>query len=598
MNAMLQTLDGMLHAFQRGTRGREERTAVCSPRNTPASNADCEAESPFINLPAHVAVQIVPFMELDDLRNATLVCHAWLAASNAAVLSLEPAVFEPRMFCKRFTNLESMDLSRAKSIDDLSLGELASLSRLQRLNLKRCKNISSESFDQLLCLSRLTFLCLARCTMVTDEVIGKVAGYMTGLRSLNIKYCYKITDAGLQGVGSLKCLTYLNCSMCRRITDAGVQALSNAGALRTLKISNCAGITGVGMLSIGKLSNLVVLHARMDSILEGIKTDESIATISTALPFLSKLDITLGNRITIGGIDHLQRARSLRRLSLGRCRLPGDQLARSLAAVASLDALSLSDVNHLSNAGLAHIAQLHNLRSLSLTGSVEDNKKNTLTDKGLETLTGLQQLAELHLTAFPSVWGTTVHNLVSLTSLSLNCCPLWQISAADSCIKKISQLTNLRSLNLSGNSNITDRTIANLSALTNLETLTLCDCQKLECLSIHCLSDLKKLTALTLSLCQRVSDCSLKAVVRISSLVDVNLGYCSAITDAGIVALGDGKLKYLRSVNIAGCNKISEEAAEELKASLPNLKRLERKQLSITLLRTLVLRFCGSVVNL
>lgn len=580
MDTLLHKLDTFLRSFESGAGALGGTTADGSPIVTETTDQTGPA-SPFVNLPPHVALRVVPFLQHKDLQNSALVSHAWLRASNSTVRELRPRVFKPVTLCKRFGKLQELDLSRARGINDQTLEALGGLSCLKDLCLKRCREITDVGLKGLLDLSSMTRLSLARCPLVTGEGIGNLLGNMTQLCSLNIKHCYRITDDGLRGLSRLTSLTFLNCCSCRRITDSGMEFICSAITLRTLKASRCAGITDAGILSVGQLSNLVTLHLRMEDNPEQQQTDESIATISSALPSLTNLDVNLGDRVTLDGIQQLSQAKALKGLKLGRCHLICNQLVGHIASMSGLEALSLSEIHHLSDCGIIAIIKLRNLKSLSLRS--QNDIDNSLTDTGLEALTQLKQLSELQLAAFLSVRGAMLYKLTSLTSLGINCCQ----EVGDASLQDISCLTNLQRLNFSGNRKVTDQTIGYLSNLTNLESLTLCDCHNITCSSATRLTDLSRLTVLTLSLCQSVSDSSLKAIASLASLVELNLGCCNHITDIGVAALGEGQLCKLRSVTIACCKNVTEEGTQKLQTRLPMLQRVEQKMLNHTLLHAI-----------
>lgn len=60
------------------------------------------------------------------------------------------------------------------------------------------------------------------------------------LRELNLKGCYKIEDAGLQGLSLLTSLTSINMQECWQITAQGLAALSGAPSVPPNWRSNLA----------------------------------------------------------------------------------------------------------------------------------------------------------------------------------------------------------------------------------------------------------------------------------------------------------------------------------------------------------------------
>ena len=78
---------------------------------------------------------------------------------------------------------------------------------------------------------------------------------------LKLRYCYRITDAGLKVLGHMSNVTDLNLSGCFQITDAGLATLlSNMPTLTSLDLSNCIEVSDAGLKDLGHISSLTTLN--------------------------------------------------------------------------------------------------------------------------------------------------------------------------------------------------------------------------------------------------------------------------------------------------------------------------------------------------
>lgn len=60
---------------------------------------------------------------------------------------------------------------------------------------------------------------------------------MKSLQELNLKGCYKIEDAGLQGLSFMTSLTSLNLQECWQITAEGLAAISGGSLLSGVRVT-------------------------------------------------------------------------------------------------------------------------------------------------------------------------------------------------------------------------------------------------------------------------------------------------------------------------------------------------------------------------
>ena len=89
-----------------------------------------------------------------------------------------------------------------------------------------------------------------RGTRVTDAMLRDITTTFTGLKSLYLSMCDRITDAGLAHLARLTGLTSLDLSYCSHITDAGLAHLARLTGLTSLDLTGCKRITDAGLAHI------------------------------------------------------------------------------------------------------------------------------------------------------------------------------------------------------------------------------------------------------------------------------------------------------------------------------------------------------------
>jgi hypothetical protein len=145
---------------------------------------------------------------------------------------------------------------------------------------------------------------------------------------------------------------------------------------------------------------------------------------------------------------------------------------------ASFAARSTLYPGRVQDADLRSLKELHHLESLDLANCIE------VTDAGLAALSGLVDLKVLDLSRNPAIVSTWFSNANPNAKLT------------DATLVHVGALPRLTSLVLSGNA-ITDAGLARLSGLRNLETLELDDTPVTDA-GLHHLKGLKRLKVLSL----------------------------------------------------------------------------------------------------
>ncbi|MBS4164356.1 Uncharacterized protein PRO82_001681 [Candidatus Protochlamydia amoebophila] len=186
----------------------------------------------------------------------------------------------------------------------------------------------------------------------------------------------------------------------------------------------------------------------------------------------------------------------------------------------------------LTDARLAHLSPLVNLRHLNLSGSMSN-----LTDAGLAHLTSLVNLRHLNLHCCNKLTDAGLAHLrplVSLQHLNLSKCP----KLTDAGLAHLTPLANLQHLDLSWCPlNLTDAGLAYLAPLIDLQYLNLCCCNKLSDIGLMHLTPLVNLQHLDLSGCDNLTDAGLMHLTSLVNLQHLNLRCCDNLTKTGLMHL-------------------------------------------------------------
>ncbi|MEX1232557.1 MAG: PQQ-binding-like beta-propeller repeat protein [Planctomycetaceae bacterium] len=224
-----------------------------------------------------------------------------------------------------------------------------------------------------------------------------------------------------------------------KIGDAGLQQLASIETLRGLNLESCAQVNDATLSHVAKCNELRVL-------------------------------ILTGTSIGGEGLSHLQSLPRLVALDLEACERVDDESCPALGALLQLKALRLKktgfEPTKVTDAGLAQLAGLKHLEWLDLYA-------NGLTDAGLAMLKEMPRLRTLNLSlmGFTDVGLEHLQALTELEHLEV----LYNDGFAgpmltDAGVMRLTELKNLRSLNLTG-AKISDASLTAFSTLENLRLL-------------------------------------------------------------------------------------------------------------------------------
>lgn len=87
---------------------------------------------------------------------------------------------------------------------------------------------------------------------VVRRLIATVAASLPKLKDLNLRYCYKLTDAAVATIcEQLPLLETLNLSQCSRVTDAAIlRVVASLRGLKELRLWGCAKLTSAAVFAI------------------------------------------------------------------------------------------------------------------------------------------------------------------------------------------------------------------------------------------------------------------------------------------------------------------------------------------------------------
>lgn len=243
---------------------------------------------------------------------------------------------------------------------------------------------------------------------VSDKGIEMLVG-LPRLKTLVLRRCYKITDAGMTSLSKIPTLAEIDVRD-TKVTTAGIAKLVNLPELESLWISgkdlgdDCCAIVGqmkhllllqaddtnFGDSGIQKLSPLAkhLKQLRLDNTRVG---DAGLKTIGT-FKQLVRLNLS-GTKVTDAGIASLAGLSAMRQFSLQNTRV-SDKSLPSIAKMTALEELSVAECK-ITDAGVKIIGEMKALLILSLANT-------GVTDAGLPYLYGLSHLMKLNVRDTPT----------------------------------------------------------------------------------------------------------------------------------------------------------------------------------------------------
>jgi hypothetical protein len=345
-----------------------------------------------------------------------------------------------------------------------------------------------------------------------DEKVRTIRKALAGVKGpfvLNLNQSAKVTDAGVAHLKGWTALAGLALGG-TPTTDKAMPVLATLTGLETLYLApKDDALTDAGLASLAKLTKL-----RRLSIYSAKVTQKGFRHLAglTALEELST-----GTELGDVALKHMRGMKKLRELSVGSTKAGKGLTDAGLAALENHPALRKLRITHpgafimaepqFSAKGLAHLAALKELESLTLYGSP------ALDGEGLAGVKELQKLRELEVLASRE-----------------------QLTAASTA--HLSDLRGLRRLRLD---NVAEDALRNVAKIPHLEELDL--------------------------LSTTVGDKGVAHLAGMRSLTSLNLGY-TRVTDDGLAHLKQlPGLPNLKALSLGG-GKVTKAGAERLQKAL------------------------------
>ena len=493
----------------------------------------------------------------------------------------------------------------------------------------------------------LWFVDLAACGDVAEDDVVEtlLSTNARTLLRLSVARCRRLTEASLRGLErrhAFPALTHLDLSECATVTDETLACVARAPNLETLKAEGCA-VVGGGLRHVAKLEKLKHLSlercgrlggAMLGDIVEREPVSEIVAAPSVAhAANVSDLadaanvsDHAAKKRRTdeeggagadedarsVVGVPALAALETLETLSLGWCNRVSDADIATLGGLKALTKLVLARTR-AGAAAAAAIRRLPNLVALDLTGTpFDDDALAVLTgfSLGFETgvggargeaassppATGPPALRELSLeaTRVTGRAGVLVAGAFASSLVGLNAA---FTEMSDDGARSMRDMSALRHVNLDS-CPVGDGAARALSNLPDLESVTLADTDvgndgvealarratRLTHLDLgHTLMDddgvehllLLKHTLRSLSLDSRlISDRGVKRIADLRSLESLDL-FAADVTDAGVGALRE--MRALKSLEMCG-GRVTDVGVARVARFCENLETLNLGQ--------------------
>lgn len=304
-------------------------------------SAPSDASGNILSMDFKDGVLDTDLKNLNQLPNLRKITFTWLGAEQITNNGLR--------HLRDLAHLETLSLTSVSQVTDEGLKHLKGLSGLKNLWLP--PRATDAGLLHLRGLTQLEIL-NGRGTSVSGSGLRYLQG-CTGLRVLNLEET-KVTDESMEYLGTLHGLETLHLSG-TPITDDGLKYLDRHRSLKRLTLGS-HGITDCGLKYLRSLLKLERLSLRNTAV-----TDQGL--------------------VHLGGM-------TLRELYIPAAAKTDRGLKHYLAAVQSPSGLMLHTWQ-LTDAGMEHLKEQKDLRTLSLPGSI--------TDKGLVALYNLTDLQSLRL---------------------------------------------------------------------------------------------------------------------------------------------------------------------------------------------------------
>ncbi len=150
--------------------------------------------------------------------------------------------------------LEVLELIRCDRIDSPDMKAVSAFTNLKHLDLSGTR-VRTEGFAELAGLTQLERLNLSDCKWVDDASLSALCG-LKSLKRLTLDDVKRITDEGLQSLAEMPALESLSISNNRLITGTGFASFADDAPLNTLALRSLDKLSPEGLQTLVHLGNL------------------------------------------------------------------------------------------------------------------------------------------------------------------------------------------------------------------------------------------------------------------------------------------------------------------------------------------------------
>jgi serine/threonine protein kinase len=289
-----------------------------------------------------------------------------------------------------------------------------------------------------------------------QELNDNTVRHIAKIKTLKTLYCKNtlLTNIGLLEIGKLSNLQSLRLG-CPFVTSDGLVGFKNLTHLKSLQLDGdrLGDDTALYLVTLPSLTSIGIGSKSL--------SDQGVANLKK-LPKLQALTIS-SPQVTDQSLTYLKDFKMLNIANFDKCKFSPD-FALKLKPGKNLYGLSILNQRYFSIASAKALGQT-NISILNLKGTA-------ISDDNLIAIAGMKRISSLHIEAAP----ITIKGLAALKSPPLASFDFINyLNINDAIVKKLSQLKNLRSLQLS-HTNIVDNQLMMLASLGKLEYLNLDGC--------------------------------------------------------------------------------------------------------------------------
>jgi len=404
-------------------------------------------------------------------------------------------------------DLPALEYLQLTGVADADLKQVAQLSNLRWLSILDVK-MWGPGLAELAKLPHLERLCIQGSSPISDQHIKYLEG-LTQLKGLTLwGIAYRLTDASLASIGTLKNLEGLHfIRTSPKFTPTGVAHLKELKNLKKIafaqtwsgpegtlygdevvrqlaNLPNLESITGIryvsaeGMKTLTKFRNLKCLHVALKDRRQGYYGPTGLSHLA-GLGSLEDLSISSGEALSDADLACLEPLGRLKKLHFGNRHLTDRNMA-SFGKLKQLESLSFwafsgAGVSKICKSGLNQLNGLTNLRFLQVN-TWGNAAQTDPSDEVMLDLSGLKKMKDMSLSGplFQDSDLAFLEHLPLLENLSIQPQPIQTDSPLTGAfLRHLRELPELNRLYVTELSGCTGEDLAHLNGLPKLRTLTL-----------------------------------------------------------------------------------------------------------------------------